>query len=130
MLKENWNNAMEGQIELLDERPVLTAEIEEWKHGCCIPNIISAQGLGDLLNKLRQLTPNDSSIHKVICLVEPSGGFIHDDGSYIEPIHWRNPQQNEILVSQGWLKIILYTLLMMMYICHINEQWTECVKGN
>ena len=65
---------MEGQIELLDERPVLTAEIEEWKHGCWYhSNIISAQGLGDLLNKLKQLTPNVEFLDTQSHL--PSGAF-------------------------------------------------------
>ena len=42
--KEIGNNAMEGQIELLDDRPVLTAEIEEWKHGCWLLSTLEAGG--------------------------------------------------------------------------------------
>ena len=53
----NSNNAMEGKIELVSKKPVLTAEVEEWKHGCWYhSNIISASNLGELLNKLKQLT--------------------------------------------------------------------------
>ena len=45
------NNALEGKLELLEKTPVLLAEVEEWKHGCWYhSNIISATGLGDLLN--------------------------------------------------------------------------------
>ena len=45
------NNALEGKLELLSETPTLTAELEEWKHGCWYhSNIISAAGLGDLMN--------------------------------------------------------------------------------
>ena len=133
--KKIGNNAMEGQIELLDERPILTAEIEEWKHGCWYhSNIISAQGLGDLLNKLRQLTPNveffDTQNHL------PSGAFwagsiAYDMVQYTQPILLKKlPQQNEILAVL-WLveNYILHSVDDDTYSVYgINEQWTECVN--
>ena len=133
--KKIGNNAMEGQIELLDERPILTAEIEEWKHGCWYhSNIISAQGLGDLLNKLRQLTPNveffDTQNHL------PSGAFwagsiAYDMVQYTQPISLKKlPQQNEILAVL-WLveNYILHSVDDDTYSVYgIDEQWTECVN--
>ena len=133
--KEIGNNAMEGQIELLSERPVLTAEIEEWKHGCWYhSNIISAQGLGDLLNKLKQLTPNVEFLDTQSHL--PSGAFwagsiAYDMVQYTQPISLEKlPQQNEILAVL-WLveNYILHSVDDGRYSVYgINEQWTECVN--
>ena len=133
--KKIGNNAMEGQVELLDERPVLTAEIEEWKHGCWYhSNIISAQGLGDLLNKLKQLTPNVEFLDTQSHL--PRGAFwagsiAYDIIQYTQPISLEKlPQQNEILAVL-WLveNYILHSIDDDVYSVYgINEQWTECVE--
>ena len=119
------NNAMEGHIELLNERPVLTAEIEEWKHGCWYhSNIISAQGLGDLLNKLKQLTPNvklqGTQSHVPS---EPfwAGCIAYDMVQYTQPISFdKLPQQNETLA-------VLW--LVENYILHSIEDDTNSVYG-
>ena len=133
--KKIGNNAMEGQIELLDERPVLTAEIEEWKHGCWYhSNIISAQGLGDLLNKLKQLTPNVEFLDTQSHLprgVFWAGSIAYDMIQYTQPISLEKlPQQNEILAVL-WLveNYILHSVDDDVYSVYgINEQWTECVE--
>ena len=122
--KRAGNNAMEGHIELLNERPVLTAEIEEWKHGCWYhSNIISAQGLGDLLNKLKQLTPN-VKFHGTQRHVpsEPfwAGCIAYDMIQYTQPISLdKLPQQNEILA-------VLW--LVENYILHSIEDDTNSVS--
>ena len=104
---ENWpagqpNNALAGDIELLSKTQVLTAEIEEWKHGCWYhANIISATGLGDLLNKLHTLTPKNNLYHGEEHL--PNGAFWAGTIAY-EMVHWTQPisiskisQTNDVL---------------------------------
>ena len=89
MLKGEANNALEGRIHILDEKPILTAEVEEWKHGCWYHrNIISASSLGDLMNKLKHLTPSEKLNPESHNL--PSGAFWAGSIAY-DMVQWTQP---------------------------------------
>ena len=97
------NNAIEGKIELVSQKPVLTAEVEEWKHGCWYhSNIISAPTLGELLNKLKQLTPQYEFINAQENL--PNGAFWAGSISY-DMIQWTQPISLEKLLSMDCLSL-------------------------
>ena len=132
---EKHNNALEGQIELIDEKPVLTAETEEWKHGCWYhSNIISAAGLGDLMNKLKQLSP----CHDFVDAREnlPSGAFwagsiAYDMVQFTQPISFeKSPKENDVLAI-FWLieNYVIRAVENGEYTVYgTDEQWVEAVK--
>ena len=132
---EKHNNALEGQIELIDEKPVLTAETEEWKHGCWYhSNIISAAGLGDLMNKLKQLSP----CHDFVDAREnlPSGAFwagsiAYDMVQFTQPISFeKSPKDNDVLAI-FWLieNYVIRAVENGEYTVYgTDEQWVEAVK--
>ena len=132
---EKHNNALEGQIELIDEKPVLTAETEEWKHGCWYhSNIISAAGLGDLMNKLKQLSP----CHDFVDAREhlPSGTFwagsiAYDMVQFTQPISFeKSPKDNDVLAI-FWLieNYVIRAVENGEYTVYgTDEQWVEAVK--
>ena len=132
---EKHNNALEGQIELIDEKPVLTAETEEWKHGCWYhSNIISAAGLGDLMNKLKQLTP----CHDFVDAREhlPSGTFwagsiAYDMVQFTQPISFeKSPKDNDVLAI-FWLieNYVIRAVENGEYTVYgTDQQWVEAVK--
>ncbi|MEC7179115.1 MAG: hypothetical protein VXW28_07455, partial [Candidatus Thermoplasmatota archaeon] len=132
---DSCNNALEGQIELITERPVLTAEIEEWKHGCWYhSNIISAEGLGDLLNKLKQLTPDYGFIDSQELL--PSGAFwagsiAYDMVQFTQPIFLeKSPKENDILTVL-WLveNYVIHSVENDDYSVHgIDKRWVKNVE--
>ena len=132
---EKHNNALEGQIELIDEKPVLTAETEEWKHGCWYhSNIISAAGLGDLMNKLKQLTPSHDFVDAREHL--PSGTFwagsiAYDMVQFTQPISFeKSPKDNDVLAI-FWLieNYVIRALENGEYTVYgTDEQWVEAVK--
>ena len=132
---ENHNNALEGQIELIDEKPVLTAETEEWKHGCWYhSNIISAAGLGDLMNKLKQLTPSHDFVDAREHL--PSGTFwagsiAYDMVQFTQPISFeKSPKDNDV-IAIFWLieNYVLRAVENGEYTVYgTDEQWVEAVK--
>ena len=132
---ENRYNALEGQIELLDEKPVLTAETEEWKHGCWYhSNIISAAGLGDLMNKLKDLTPYHEFVDSQELL--PSGAFwagsiAYDMVKFTQPISFeKSPKVNDV-IAVFWLveNYIIRTVENGEYtVCGTDEQWVKAVK--
>ena len=100
------NNAMEGKIELVSQKPVLTAEVEEWKHGCWYhSNIISAPNLGELLNKLKQLTPQYEFINAQENL--PNGAFWAGSISY-DMIQWTQPISLEKLPKDNDILAVLW----------------------
>ena len=132
---EKHNNALQGQIELIDEKPVLTAETEEWKHGCWYhSNIISAAGLGDLMNKLKQLTP----YHDFIDVREhlPSGTFwagsiAYDMVQFTQPISFeKSPKDNDV-IAIFWLieNYIIRAVENGEYTVYgTDKQWVKAVK--
>ena len=132
---EKHNNALEGQIELIDEKPVLTAETEEWKHGCWYhSNIISAAGLGDLMNKLKQLTPSHDFVDAREHL--PSGTFwagsiAYDMVQFTQPISFeKSPKDNDVLAI-FWLieNYVIRALENGEYTVYgTDEQWVEAVQ--
>ena len=132
---EKHNNALEGQIELIDEKPVLTAETEEWKHGCWYhSNIISAAGLGDLMNKLKQLTPCHDFVDARGNL--PSGAFwagsiAYDMVQFTQPISFeKSPKDNDVLAI-FWLieNYVIRAVENGEYTVYgTDEQWVEAVK--
>ena len=132
---EKHNNALEGQIELIDEKPVLTAETEEWKHGCWYhSNIISAAGLGDLMNKLKQLTPSHDFVDAREHL--PSGTFwagsiAYDMVQFTQPISFeKSPKDNDVLAI-FWLieNYVIRAVENGEYTVYgTDEQWVEAVK--
>ncbi len=132
---DSCNNALEGQIELITERPILTAEIEEWKHGCWYhSNIISAESLGDLLNKLKQLTPDYGFIDSQELL--PSGAFwagsiAYDMVQFTQPISLEKlPKENEILTVL-WLieNYVIHSVENDDYAVHgIDKRWVKNVE--
>ena len=132
---EKHNNALEGQIELIDEKPVLTAETEEWKHGCWYhSNIISAAGLGDLMNKLKQLTPSHDFVDAREHL--PSGTFwagsiAYDMVQFTQPISFeKSPKDNDV-IAIFWLieNYVLRAVENGEYTVYgTDEQWVEAVK--
>ena len=131
----NGNNGLEGKIELRPEKPSLTAEIEEWKHGCWYhANIISAESLGDLLNRLKSLTPkyefSDNNEHL------PGGAFwagsiAYDMVQFTQPICIdKLPPENEVLTVL-WLieNYVIHSVDNDDYrVYGINEQWSKGVK--
>ena len=132
---QKHNNALEGQIELIDEKPVLTAETEEWKHGCWYhSNIISAAGLGDLMNKLKQLTPCHDFVDARGNL--PSGAFwagsiAYDMVQFTQPISFeKSPKENDVLAI-FWLieNYVIRAVENGEYTVYgTDEQWVEAVK--
>ena len=132
---EKHNNALEGQIELIDEKPVLTAETEEWKHGCWYhSNIISAAGLGDLMNKLKQLTPCHDFVDARGHF--PSGAFwagsiAYDMVQFTQPISFeKSPKDNDVLAI-FWLieNYVIRAVENGEYTVYgTDQQWVEAVK--
>ena len=132
---EKHNNALEGQIELIDEKPVLTAETEEWKHGCWYhSNIISAAGLGDLMNKLKQLSPCHDFVDAREHLSSGAfwaGSIAYDMVQFTQPISFeKSPKDNDVLAI-FWLieNYVIRTVENGEYTVYgTDEQWVEAVK--
>ena len=132
---ENRNNALQGQIELIDEKPVLTAETEEWKHGCWYhSNIVSAAGLGDLMNKLKNLTPFHNFVDA--CEHLPSGAFwagsiAYDMVQFTQPISFeKSPEDNDV-IAVFWLieNYLIRAIDSGKYnVYGTNEQWVKAVE--
>ena len=102
MIKRDNNNALEGKIHIIDEKPILTAEVEEWKHGCWYHrNIISASSLGDLMNKLKHLTPSEKlnpESHNLPTGAFWAGSIAYDMAQWTQPISlFKQPNSGDIL---------------------------------
>ena len=131
----NRNNALQGQIELIHEKPALTAETEEWKHGCWYhSNIISASGLGDLMNKLKNLTPCYDFVDVREHL--PSGAFwagsiAYDMVQFTQPVYFeKSPKENDV-IAVFWLieNYVIRDIDSGEYTaCGTDEQWVMNVK--
>ena len=130
------NNALEGKLELLEEKPVLTAEVEEWKHGCWYhSNIISATGLGDLLNRLKHITPELKFQTESTGL--PKGAFwagsiAYDMIQWTQPITLTNKPEDNTVLAVLWLVedfIIHNNATDNFSVFGFNEVWTESVSS-
>ena len=130
------NNALEGKLELLSETPTLTAELEEWKHGCWYhSNIISAAGLGDLMNKLKQITPELKfhTEHRGL----PRGAFwtgsvAYDMIQWTQPIALTKQPDNNAILAVLWLIedfIVHNNTTGTFSVYGSNKDWTEGVKS-
>ena len=130
------NNALEGKLELLSETPTLTAELEEWKHGCWYhSNIISAAGLGDLMNKLKQITPELKfhTEHRGL----PKGAFwtgsvAYDMIQWTQPIALTKQPDNNAILAVLWLIedfIVHNNTTGAFSVYGSNKDWTEGVNS-
>ncbi len=129
------NNALEGKIELIAKMPILTAEIEEWKHGCWYhSNIISAESLGDLLNKLKDFTPKYNFVDGQELL--PSGAFwagsiAYDIVQFTQPVGLEKSAKESDILMVLWLveNYVIHSMESDNYVVHgINEQWVKSVS--
>ena len=130
------NNALEGKLELLEKTPVLLAEVEEWKHGCWYhSNIISATGLGDLLNRLKDITPELNLQTESSCL--PKGAFwagsiAYDMIQWTQPIALTKKPEDNTILAVLWLVedfVIHNNATDNFSVFGSNEVWTDLVNS-
>ena len=120
------NNALEGKITLNPDNSPITAEIEEWKHGCWYhSDIISANDLGDLLNRLQQLTPdiNFQINHREL----PNGPFWAGAISY-DMVQWTQPISLQHIPHENEVLTVLW--LVENFVVHAKEQQHYSIFGN
>ena len=128
------NNALEGKINLISKKPNFTAEVEEWKHGCWYHrNIISAASLGDLMNKLKQLTPEINflkGLHNHPTGPFWAGAIAYDMVQWTQPILLEKTPATGDVVAVFWLieNFIIHNIASDKYTVYgLNELWNDAV---
>ena len=110
---ENMDSAqphspLHGEIFLHQEKKTFTAQVEEWKHGCWYHSTsIFATGLDELMEKLRDLTPNEpfAQSHHSKLPQGPfwSGSFAYDMVQLTQPLRLQHQPEDGELLTILWL---------------------------
>ena len=110
-------DALSGEIVIDYDKLNFTAEVEEWKHGCWYhANIISANSMADLFNKLTELTPDVDFLLEGDELL-PSGPFWSGATSY-DLIQWTQPLNLTNVPAKGDILAVMW--LIEDYVIHSN----------
>ncbi|MGB2393636.1 MAG: chorismate-binding protein, partial [Poseidonia sp.] len=101
------HHPLEGDVRLVDDRPLLRADVEEWKHGSWYHSVtLRAGGLGDLFNKLGGITAQDpfERTHGVQLPHRPfwSGALAYDLVQWTQPLRLQHPPEEGAILAVLW----------------------------
>ena len=118
---------LEGDVRLVDDRALLRADVEEWKHGSWYHSVtLRANGLDDLFNKLRGITDKDPFIHahggELPSRPFWSGALAYDLVQWTQPLRLQHPPE------EGTILAVLWCVEGGVVIDHANQ--TTAVFGN
>ena len=121
------HHPLEGDVRLVDERALLRAEVEEWKHGSWYHSVtLRANGLDDLFNKLGEITAKDPFDHAHGGEFPPrpfwSGALAYDLVQWTQPLRLQHPPE------EGAILAVLWCVEGGVVIDHTNQ--TSTVFGN
>ena len=101
------HSPLAGEIRLVEEKPLLQAEVEEWKHGSWYHSVtLRATDLGDLMKKLRAQTPTDPFLHPHTSSFPEApfwcGGLAYDLVQWTQPLQLQHPPAEGALLAVLW----------------------------
>ena len=101
------HDPLSGDVRLNEERVLLQAEVEEWKHGSWYHSVtLRAQHLGDLFEKLKAETSTEpfARSHGVGLPNGPfwSGALAYDLVQWTQPIRLQHPPEEGALLAVLW----------------------------
>ena len=101
------HSPLAGELRLVVEKPLLQAEVEEWRHGSWYHSVtLRATNLGDLMTKLRAETPTETfwQPHKAGFPNQPfwCGGLAYDLVQWTQPLHLQHPPEEGTLLAVLW----------------------------
>ncbi|MEL0181541.1 MAG: chorismate-binding protein [Candidatus Poseidoniales archaeon] len=101
------HHPLEGDVRLVDDHPLLRADVEEWKHGSWYHSVtLRAGGLGDLFNKLGGITAQDpfERTHGVQLPHRPfwSGALAYDLVQWTQPLRLQHPPEEGAILAVLW----------------------------
>ncbi|MBT5025598.1 MAG: hypothetical protein HON05_02415 [Euryarchaeota archaeon] len=102
------HSPLRGEIFLHQEKKSFTAQVEEWKHGCWYHSTsIFATGLDELMEKLRDLTPNEPFAQSPHSKLPQgpfwSGSFAYDMVQWTQPLRLQHQPEDGELLTILWL---------------------------
>jgi len=101
------HSPLAGEIRLVEAKPLLQAEVEEWKHGSWYHSVtLRATDLGDLMKKLGAQTPTDPFLnpHASSFPMAPfwCGGLAYDLVQWTQPLLLQHPPPEGALLAVLW----------------------------
>ena len=101
------HHPLNGDVRLVDDRALLRADVEEWKHGSWYHSTtLRTHGLGDLFNKLADTTAKDPFIesHEAELPSRPfwSGALAYDLVQWTQPLRLQHPPEEGALLAVLW----------------------------
>ncbi len=101
------HSPLKGEIHLVEQKPPLEAEVEEWKHGSWYHSVtLRALDLGDLMKKLRHET-SDEPFHHSHNAPFPRRPFWCGALAY-DLVQWTQPLQLQHPPTEGTLLAVLW----------------------
>lgn len=102
------HNPLEGELRLTHDRPLLHAEVEEWKHGSWYHSVtLRASDVEDVFTKLKAETPEKpfSQTHATSLPKRPfwSGALAYDLVQWTQPLRLQHPPDEGALLAVLWL---------------------------
>ena len=116
-----------GDVRLVEDSPLLQAEVEEWKHGSWYHDVtLRAAGLADLFTKLRSTTDSTpfNHPHSTSLPTRPfwSGALAYDLVQWTQPLRLQHPP------AEGTVLAVLWCIENGVVVDHLNE--SSGVFGN
>ena len=116
-----------GDVRLVEDSPLLQAEVEEWKHGSWYHDVtLRAAGLADLFTKLRSTTDSApfNHPHSTSLPTRPfwSGALAYDLVQWTQPLRLQHPP------AEGTVLAVLWCIENGVVVDHLNE--SSAVFGN
>ena len=101
------HHPLKGDVRLVDDRALLRANVEEWKHGSWYHSVtLRASGLDDLFNKLGDITAQDpfEQTHEAQLPHRPfwSGALAYDLVQWTQPLRLQHPPEEGAVLAVLW----------------------------
>ena len=101
------HHPLSGDVHLVDDRALLRAEVEEWKHGSWYHSTtLRTQGVGDLFNKLGDITDEAPFIRPHSADLPPrpfwSGALAYDLVQWTQPLRLQHPPEEGAVLAVLW----------------------------
>ena len=101
------HHPLQGDVRLVDDRALLRADVEEWKHGSWYHSVtLRASGLDDLFNKLGDTTAQNpfERAHEAEFPHRPfwSGALAYDLVQWTQPLRLQHPPEEGAVLAVLW----------------------------
>ena len=125
-----------GELHLTEDRPLLQAEVEEWKHGSWYHSVtLRAKNVEDLFTKLRAKTPEAPFLQPHTTSLPQgafwSGALAYDLVQWTQPLRLQHPPAEGALLAVLWLVtggVVVDHHIGQVDVFGSDEKWCQSAK--